>query len=368
MVNFAKDIFLVPLIQIKGSRVLIPEPEISLPKIGVTDTFLRYAQDYFIKYENYDYLYSLMSQTFSRLNLIPRGVVVDFGSGFGNTVIPLLKNYNVSVVAIDISPDLLDILNQQVSKRGYQDRCISVSQDAQNCYFKTAGADLVVGCAVLHHMINPSLTIRSACKVLKPGGKAIFFEPFELGHQILRLAYDEILREAGGKSLINFWNKAIDRLCKILLFKKADEKDKKLFWNKIIVRLSKIFILNQYSDQLNFIKALCKDIDVRTHREKHATEGKVWKKIDDKWLFSSKYFKNIASELGCEIEIIPLHSNVDQFTRQTITALESYGGYKCPEALPDWAWDKLKQYDQRYFSSEGLSDIPIEACVVITAP
>jgi SAM-dependent methyltransferase len=343
--NLAQSIYSVPLISTGNSGVLIPEPEISKPKLGVSDTFLVYAKEYFKKYKNYDYLYLLISETFKRLNYTPSGLVVDFGSGFGNSVIPMLENYDVSVVAIDISKDLLEILNDEARQRGYQDRCASVCQDAQNFYFKPNSADLVVGCAVLHHMINPMLTIKSACQVLKPGGKAIFFEPFELGHQVLRIAYLRILKEANERNCLT----SVD---------------------SIFSRMGLPFGLKSrsHSKGFDYLRALNVDIDVRTHRNKHPTDGKHWEKIDDKWLFCSKHFEKIASEVGCTIEVLPLHDNKKQFTRQTRNALEAYGGMKCPDALPNWAWKILGEYDEDYFSPEGLLDLPIEACVVITSP
>lgn len=343
--NLAQSIYSVPLISMGESGVLIPEPEISKPKIGVSDTFLVYAREYFKKYKNYDYLYTLINQTLKSLNYSPKGLVVDFGSGFGNSVIPLLENYDVSVIAIDISQDLLAILNEEARQRGYQDRCATVCQDAQNFYFKQHTADLVVGCAVLHHMIDPMLTVKSACQVLKPGGKAIFFEPFELGHQILRIAYDHILKE-------------------------AEIRNRKIFGGSIKSKIGDFIGMKSqlHANGFNYLRALNKDIDVRTRRNKHPTDGKYWEKIDDKWLFSLKHFEKIALEVGCSIEILPLHDNKNQFTRQTKNALEAYGGMKCPEALPEWAWKILKEYDENYFSSEALLELPIEACVVITAP
>jgi hypothetical protein len=84
-------------------------------------------------------------------------------------------------------------------------------------------------------------------------------------------------------------------------------------------------------------------------------------------MFCSSHFKTIADELGCTTEILPLHDNRQQFTRQTKIALESYGGLKCPDALPKWAWSVLNDFDESYFSPEGLIGLPIEACVVIAA-
>ena len=132
-----------------------------------------------------------MQSELEALGIEPSGIAVDFGSGFGNTVIPLLENYrDLSIVATDISPDLLAILLREAGKRGIRDRCAAVSLDAQRDYFAEGFADIVFGGAVLHHLAEPEALLTTVMRVLKPGGHAIFFEPFENGHSVLRLAYE----------------------------------------------------------------------------------------------------------------------------------------------------------------------------------
>lgn len=318
-----EQVFSVPLLPI-GGEVFTPEPEMSFPKHGVSATFLANAEEYFTKFKDYAFLYTLMNETFNSLNLVPHGLVIDFGSGFGNSVIPLLENYDVQVVATDISHDLLKILQREAKLRGLQDRCLAVAQDAQNCYFIPGCADFVMGCAVLHHMVEPLNVVRSAITALKSGGRAIFFEPFELGHQILRIAYTQILDEA----------------------KRRKEE----------------------GPGFDYLVALNQDIYVRSYRNSLPDFKDNWKNLDDKWMFCASHFQRISDELGCDIKILPLHDNRHQFTRQTKIALESYASLKCPDALPDWAWDILNDFDENYFSPDALIDLPITACVVITAP
>ena len=81
--------------------------------------------------------------------------------------------------------------------RGLTDRCVAVAMDAQKDYVRPASADLVVGSAILHHLVEPAPFVEQAMRILRPGGAAIFFEPFEGGYAILRLICQEIVREAG---------------------------------------------------------------------------------------------------------------------------------------------------------------------------
>ena len=46
-------------------------------------------------------------------------------------------------------------------------------------------ADLAVGAAILHHILDPAKVLASCHRALKPGGWAIFFEPFEAGNTIV---------------------------------------------------------------------------------------------------------------------------------------------------------------------------------------
>ncbi len=58
-------------------------------------------------------------------------------------------------------------------------------------------ADLAVGAAILHHILDPARVLASCHRALRPGGLAIFFEPFEAGNVILNLTYQRILARHG---------------------------------------------------------------------------------------------------------------------------------------------------------------------------
>jgi ubiquinone/menaquinone biosynthesis C-methylase UbiE len=306
-----------------GNNVYSFKSELLSEKIGVTETYLSGAEEYFRNYQNFNYLSQLISQTFTRLNIEPRGIVIDLGSGFGNTVIPLLERYaDINVIATDISPQLLGILMREASLRGLENRCIAVAQDAQVCYFKPQIADLVLGCAVLHHMIDPQAALASCLFALKPGGKAIFFEPFEMGSQVLHIAYKQI-------------------------FSQASSREKRM----------PAFV---------FLQGISNDINARTKRESAPEYRDIWRKLDDKWMFTYEHFQSIAKSLNCKVEIFPLHDQVDQFTRHTRQILVDYAGLKADD-LPSWAYEIIQSFDRDYFSSEGLKSLPIEACVVVTA-
>lgn len=308
----------------KYAGVLCPEPEVSLPKIGVTETLLSGAEDYFKKFENFGYIFGLLKAELDALGVEPRGIAVDFGSGFGNTVIPLLENYrDLSIVATDISPDLLAILLREATKRGIGERCAAVALDAQRDYFAEGFADIVFGGAVLHHLAEPDALLKTVVRVLKPGGHAIFFEPFENGHAVLRLAYEEILGRA-----------------------KAEQVTGPGF---------------------DFLAALAKDIAVRSHRRAYPGFSDAWFNLDDKWLFTHSYFDRMRHLTGAsDLRIRPFNSRLQPFTTHTRNSLVNYAGLSAPECLPDWAWAVLRRLDEDAFSADMRNDLVIEGAVVLT--
>jgi SAM-dependent methyltransferase len=321
--------FEVPLVDLgkeneKFRGVLCPEPEVSLPKIGVSESLLSGAEEYFRKFQQFSYIYGLMKAELDSVNCSPTGLAVDFGSGFGNTVIPLLEHFpQLKVIATDISPDLLAILRREAFKREINNRCAVVAMDAQRDYFKPEIADVTFGCAMLHHMADPEKVVRTALKILKPGGHAIFFEPFELGCTISRLAYLEILATAKRQ--------------------------------------------NEWGPGFDFLANLNMDIIVRAHRHRYPGFSEQWYNLDDKWLFTREYFEKICVSAGAsKVHIRGLHEPEKQFRTQTKVALTAYGNLPYPDSLPQWAWDILDRYDNEHFSPELKRELTIEAAVVFT--
>src|SRR5215211_8753866 len=169
--------------------VLSPRDEVGTVRAGVNAVFLEDAETYYQRHQGFDYWFGLLKSTTDRLQLLDVTRIVEFGCGFGNSTIPMLDLFpNSTVVATDISPNLLAILRRLINARSLQDRCIPVAMDAQKDYITQEYADVVMGSAVLHHLAEPGNFVRSAMKILKPGGVAFFYEPLEGGYSILRMA------------------------------------------------------------------------------------------------------------------------------------------------------------------------------------
>jgi SAM-dependent methyltransferase len=305
------------------SGVFTPVAEIGLERKGITESFLSGAEQWFDRFEMFDHIFSLLNPIFERYSGATSGTIVDVGCGFGNTTIPLLAHYpNLSVVATDLSPDLLAILHREATKRNLIDRCLPVAVDAQRDYFNESFADAVIGCGVLHHIAEPARTVSSAMRVLRPNSPAIFLEPFEAGHAILRLMFSQIRQQA-------------ERL-------------------------------GQTGSVFEFLDAISNDIYVRSHRLTLPEWSQRWFELDDKWLFTRRYFERLGETVGAsDVKIIHLYDRPDLFAWQTRRILTEYGQLRLDD-LPDWAWKVVERYDSDFFTADMKADLIIEGAVVFT--
>jgi SAM-dependent methyltransferase len=301
--------------------IYCPEDAYGAEKLGLTEQFTDKADEYDRKYFNVDYFKQLVIRATKDLSIPENAVVLDLGSGSGNTVFAALDLFPACfVIATDLSEQLLRILQGHVkTKREYVDRLFLMCQDVSVDTFARESMDLVLGGAILHHLIDPSQAIIAALRALKPGGYAIFFEPFENGASILRLAIKEILK------------------------------------------INETHPQRLESEIKTFLKAVDYDYKVRTGTDKSAP---IFKKIDDKWLFTRSYFENCAQIAGAsDLKIQSLYQG-DRTFSFGIEGLLRAGLERKPDALPEWAWNVLREYDTS-FSPDLLKDMFVEGCVII---
>lgn len=111
-------------------------------------------------------------------HLRPEMTVLELGCGTGYFTSELVRS-GAEIVAIDVSPDLLQLARAQHSAP-------NVRYELQNAYamsYPDASFHSVVGSSVLHHLeIQPAL--REIHRVLKPRGTIFFTEPNMLNPQI----------------------------------------------------------------------------------------------------------------------------------------------------------------------------------------
>jgi SAM-dependent methyltransferase len=111
-------------------------------------------------------------------HLKPGMTVLELGCGTGSFTRELARS-GADVVAIDVSPELLEIARANCSAP-------NVQYQIQNAYalsYPEGAFDSIVGSSVLHHL-EIEAAIRDMYRVLKPGGTIYFTEPNMLNPQI----------------------------------------------------------------------------------------------------------------------------------------------------------------------------------------
>ena len=330
MTNFASDLFTAPLVDLgqhEDSRfagVLTPAPEVGAQRLGVTAEFLENAEEYYQRHQAFDYWRTTLQSVTAPLGLDKPQTIIEYGCGFGNSTLPLLDLFpTANVVAMDISPNLLAILQRLTKARCYDGRCAAIAVDAHKPYVKEDVADLVLGTAILHHLVHPEKLIEAAVRVVKPGGHAIFFEPFEAGYSVLRLIIRDLCREA---AIREFSSPALTWLAEI-----------SAMWQLQIKR-----------DQVP-----------------------GWENLDDKWMFSRAYFQDVADNVGANLAISRTINSrtVPQPLRNMLHHIvKHWRGLDPDDAanLPAWAWAIVDSYENEYFSEKAKEDLLFAGTIVFT--
>src|SRR6202035_3530479 len=118
------EVFAEPLVGLDAEDralegIQTPARALGAVKIGVTAQFLERADEYHRNYLNLDYWGFLLERAFQEIGKMhDPSLIIDIGSGYGNSVIPLADRFpDANIVATDISPQLLAILRDFLNKR-----------------------------------------------------------------------------------------------------------------------------------------------------------------------------------------------------------------------------------------------------------
>ena len=124
--------------------------------------------------------------------------------------------------------------------------------DLHRRFFRPESFDLVIGAAILHHLLDPRAALVNVAASIKPGGKIILVEPLEAGSLVLTAMYAGVLRIQG----------------------ELGQGD---------------------GDLARLMKALRLDIQCRLG----PPAAKPWTAtLDDKWVFDEPYLVELARQLG----------------------------------------------------------------------
>jgi len=108
-------------------------------------------------------------------------VLLDYGCGSGNDLIDLSDKIKKGI-GIDISEALIDNAKLKIKEKGIKNLEFFV-MNAMNTTFENETFSLIRGSAILHHL-DLKISLDEIKRILKIGGKAIFFEPLGINPAI----------------------------------------------------------------------------------------------------------------------------------------------------------------------------------------
>jgi len=300
------------------SSIYAPESDIGAKKIGITKQFLERAEIYDRHYSQLNHFRKLVSDTlrFAGFEPVSDMSILDIGSGSGNTVIPMMTMFeNARIVATDLSENLLALLRRYA---GDHDNLGIVCMDASKDYFVHGSFDLVIGGYILHHIIDPADAIAASFRALKPGGIAIWFEPFEAGHAVMRSVLEDAMADCeAGK----------------------EEAPAAL---------------------LEVFRRQVRDWKIRSDPNKSL---QILHVLDDKHLFTRSYLDRIARKVGFEATDIFAFSAGERTFRNMMAGLIRLASLE-QAAVPSWIWARIDRWDT--IPSPALkSDLLFQGAIVM---
>lgn len=123
------------------------------------------------------------------------GDILEIGSGTGQLTWGLARKLPFqSVNACDISHKFLNGVRSHLLNQPGDQHVNYYACDANNLPFKNESFDVILGHSVLHHFIDYDKTIGRTFELLKPGGKAMFYEPVLQGKAWIAFMADLMVR------------------------------------------------------------------------------------------------------------------------------------------------------------------------------
>jgi len=109
----------------------------------------------------------------ARLNVGPEARVMDPCTGTAGVALHVVRTYQSHVVALDLSPHMLDRARQKVASAGLQENIGFLMGRAENLAFADGCFDAACVTYLLRYVDDPKATLGEILRVIKPGGRLV---------------------------------------------------------------------------------------------------------------------------------------------------------------------------------------------------
>jgi ubiquinone/menaquinone biosynthesis C-methylase UbiE len=253
-----------------------------------------------------------------------RLAILDIGSGEGTSVFPLVELFpNADIMASDLSLNLLRELRQW-HRQHYASRPLLLLQlNAQNTVFEDAQLDLVTGAHVLHHLGDLRGTFAEIHRILKPGGIALFWEPFESGCQMISL------------------------IMQLLIARNETASGDSQLSQDVVAGF------REYMSDLH-------------RRNGSAKSEALLDTIDDKWIFTRTQLEALVDGTGLELTAVRQVASPDGLIVQSVEH-ELARRLQSLDRLPQWARNLVHEIEAQ-LSREYIAELLFSGVIVLTRP
>jgi ubiquinone/menaquinone biosynthesis C-methylase UbiE len=288
--------------------------------VGLGEQFRQDAAIYDKRYFNVEAKISTISRALSIAGKHPKkdGVALDIGCGSGNATFAILQMFEeIRLYSTDLSPEMLSILLHKADSIAASDRITAFVSDASKLALNSESIDLVTGSSMVHHLINPDGFLEKILRSIARDGVAIFFEPFQAGHIVIRT---------------------------LLLSLAAISESRSGF----------------SAEQIHFFRDYAHTIDVMVRPDR---ADELIQLLDDKWMFCKKQFEDVGARSGCRVKIFATNPPIGAFEDKISNVV--YAGLGQILVWPDWALDLVRTIDLSV-GAHLREELLMEGCVVFT--
>jgi len=123
---------------------------------------------------------------------IQEGICIDVGCGSGHLDVELAKRSKLTIIGLDVDPDVEPRFNERMRKAGLHDRVSFVLGDAQALPFPDDYADAIVSRGTLVFIPDLGRCLREVDRVLKPTGVACLGGRYLYTPQVHKLSTEQL--------------------------------------------------------------------------------------------------------------------------------------------------------------------------------